>query len=581
MTDFSNKVELIGTYGSDETHALSAWTSTSRDLTEEKRGRMGKLLTMLASEGHHTPFEKSTQHFLVTCDMASHIHLLKHRIGTSCVTGDTEIWTPLPGGGIKKRKIEDLYDSYTNGINSYSSKNKPYKRIYGRKVPVRTKEQDTNFISKSYISNVFFNGIKEVYEFETSSGKKIKTTLDHLFFTPEGWIKIGDLCQVELSNNLIATMQNNDAWVATNGIKINDYKRPYTFRNWWNDKENIKTRHEVALENGLKYELIKKWGYIFNIPFKEDLNKDFKKGNIPWNHKKYGYSINRKVNGINPNINKNLSHKIWRATVGNWTTEQLPKLLVKFNYVCQAQNGICSRNFVGHHIIPVSVNKELATNFDNLTLVCQDCHRRIHSNHESELVFAENYQKMDLKKEFSQRLPRKVRRKVFNYEKIVKVTYMGAQKVYDLEVDSTHCYVANGFLIHNCNAESARYKELKDDKFYIPKDWEQDEQVKLISHCEDSIKKYHECLARLVAQGVPRKRAKESARFYLPYSNQITADIMFNFRSFMHFINLRFSEHAQKEIKDIAQQMLFQVWNTQQFNLSLSAFGWTEDKIIK
>jgi thymidylate synthase ThyX len=49
----------------------------------------------------------------------------------------------------------------------------------------------------------------------------------------------------------------------------------------------------------------------------------------------------------------------------------------------------------------------------------------------------------------------------------------------------------------------------------------------------------------------------------------------------MHFINLRFSEHAQKEIKDIAQQMLFQVWNTQQFNLSLSAFGWTEDKIIK
>jgi len=31
-----NKVELIGTYGGDETHALSAWTSTSRDLTEEK-----------------------------------------------------------------------------------------------------------------------------------------------------------------------------------------------------------------------------------------------------------------------------------------------------------------------------------------------------------------------------------------------------------------------------------------------------------------------------------------------------------------------------------------------------------------
>lgn len=77
-----NKVELIGHYGSDETHALSAWTSTSRDY-EKKKHRMPALLEMLAKNGHHTPFEKSTLHFLVTCDQASHIHLLKHRIGVS------------------------------------------------------------------------------------------------------------------------------------------------------------------------------------------------------------------------------------------------------------------------------------------------------------------------------------------------------------------------------------------------------------------------------------------------------------------------------------------------------------------
>ena len=32
-----NKVELLGYYGSDEVIACSAWTSTSRDLTEEKK----------------------------------------------------------------------------------------------------------------------------------------------------------------------------------------------------------------------------------------------------------------------------------------------------------------------------------------------------------------------------------------------------------------------------------------------------------------------------------------------------------------------------------------------------------------
>jgi thymidylate synthase (FAD) len=77
-----NSVELIGYYGSDEVIALSAWTSTSRDLPEEKRSRIPRLIDMLWNDGHETPFEKGTVHFLVNCDIASHIHLLKHRIAS-------------------------------------------------------------------------------------------------------------------------------------------------------------------------------------------------------------------------------------------------------------------------------------------------------------------------------------------------------------------------------------------------------------------------------------------------------------------------------------------------------------------
>ena len=79
----NNKVELLGYYGNDQIHACSAWTSTSRNLSNEKIDRIPKLLSMLASEGHHTPFEKSSLHFLVDTDISSHIHLLKHRIGVS------------------------------------------------------------------------------------------------------------------------------------------------------------------------------------------------------------------------------------------------------------------------------------------------------------------------------------------------------------------------------------------------------------------------------------------------------------------------------------------------------------------
>lgn len=144
---------------------------------------------------------------------------------------------------------------------------------------------------------------------------------------------------------------------------------------------------------------------------------------------------------------------------------------------------------------------------------------------------------------------------------------------------ATHIQIIKHRIGVSFNAESARYKALNDGKFYVPSDWPEDEQVKLIQHFEDSFKKYHEVLDRLVAGGMSRKRAKESARFYLPYANQLTADVMFNFRSFMHFMGLRNSEHAQKEIRDVAQQMLIAIDKTEQFKMSLAAFGWTKEKI--
>lgn len=80
-----NTVELVGHYGGDITHALSAWTSTNRDLTPEKIARIPTLLKTLAQNKppHKSPFEKSTLHFLVDTDIATHIHIIKHRIGVS------------------------------------------------------------------------------------------------------------------------------------------------------------------------------------------------------------------------------------------------------------------------------------------------------------------------------------------------------------------------------------------------------------------------------------------------------------------------------------------------------------------
>jgi thymidylate synthase (FAD) len=114
--------------------------------------------------------------------------------------------------------------------------------------------------------------------------------------------------------------------------------------------------------------------------------------------------------------------------------------------------------------------------------------------------------------------------------------------------------------ISSLNAESARYKELKEDKYYIPEDWPTNWQDRLEEYTKLGNTLYHECLDEL-EPFIGRKRAKESARFFKTYNSQIQADIIFNMRSFANFQKLRNSEHAQKEIRDIAQQMLALVHN--------------------
>ena len=113
--------------------------------------------------------------------------------------------------------------------------------------------------------------------------------------------------------------------------------------------------------------------------------------------------------------------------------------------------------------------------------------------------------------------------------------------------------------IASINAESARYKELKEDKFYVPEDWNERGirgywYKRLQNFSEDSNLLYHACLADLTPS-LGRKRAKETARFFKLYNSQITADVQFNMRSFANFLNLRWSDHAQLEIKEIAEEM--------------------------
>jgi thymidylate synthase (FAD) len=138
---------------------------------------------------------------------------------------------------------------------------------------------------------------------------------------------------------------------------------------------------------------------------------------------------------------------------------------------------------------------------------------------------------------------------------------------------ATHIHLLKHRIGVSINGESARYKRLKDPTYLIPEDLPLDIQNRMNDCMYDAVSSYKELLHAMQEAGVPLKRAKESARLVLPYGNQLTLDVSFNFRSFMHFLELRLSEHAQVEIADIASQMLFLVRELPDFHHSLMAFG--------
>jgi len=137
----------------------------------------------------------------------------------------------------------------------------------------------------------------------------------------------------------------------------------------------------------------------------------------------------------------------------------------------------------------------------------------------------------------------------------------------------------------NINGESARYKELKEDKYYLPEDWGNTpcsiEHLKtktwlqvLDEYTKYGNELYHKSLEDFTSI-LGRKRAKESARFFKSMNSQLTLSVMMNMSCFSNFYTLRHDDAAQKEIQWIASEMLECVKNIEgnPFQHSLAAFG--------
>ena len=132
--------------------------------------------------------------------------------------------------------------------------------------------------------------------------------------------------------------------------------------------------------------------------------------------------------------------------------------------------------------------------------------------------------------------------------------------------------------IASYSIESARYRKYREQKFYIPDDLNKDWQFLLQNASESCWKLYDRVIESHEELGLSRARAKELARYFLPLSTQVELVVSYNLRSFLNFLSLRLDDHAQQEIRHVAEEMRNLVEEKGSFRHTLEAFDLKRSK---
>ena len=136
-----------------------------------------------------------------------------HRIGC-CLSGNTKVRFGYSSLSQEQKFYEETIEKLANlwhygRKNQQTSKDAKYMQESISSRTIFTLDTKTNQIVSSKITNIYINGERETYTIKTVSGKEIRATLEHQFWTNQGWKRLKDfdgstqLCEVQLAGNKI------------------------------------------------------------------------------------------------------------------------------------------------------------------------------------------------------------------------------------------------------------------------------------------------------------------------------------------------------------------------------------------
>lgn len=153
-----------------------------------------------------------------------------HRIGC-CLSGNTKVRFGYSSLSQEQKFYEETIEKLANlwhygSKNQQTSKDAKYMQESISSRTIFTLDTKTNQIVSSKITNIYINGERETYTIKTVSGKEIRATLEHQFWTNQGWKRLKDfdgstqLCEVQLAGNKITPKEIKNSSLSFLGSDI-------------------------------------------------------------------------------------------------------------------------------------------------------------------------------------------------------------------------------------------------------------------------------------------------------------------------------------------------------------------------
>jgi len=542
---------------------------------EAKAGEICVKRLLAGERGHYGPLE----HAQIVLNVGWFPHSVMqqartHRVGVSfdvqCLAGDTEITFLQAGGSLRKIRIAELHDLWTNGERATPIRQPPGRRGEAagtvrrdcrkrlQTMRLRVLNEETNGFETSHLKQVICSGLQPVYRLTMEDGRTLDCTANHRLLTPDGWQTMGEALSLRLRSDGSVHSFRRTAQVLANG-NVAVGSGAYRDKIWLQKQlEAGATPAEMAERASCSISTIRNWARRHRIRLTES-NRRLQPGNKPWNHSPS--ADDHQEEWLRQRLEDGL-HASEMAALEGCSVEALKKWSEQQRHA--------------QHLVPVDADSCLGDELENLITLCQPCDALIHRHHrETDSAAALSPQKALSCWPHKPR-PRS-RRLMAHPLSVVGVEFLGPRMTYDLEVEEPwHNFVANGLVVHNSmrytgdRIRRAANGELElEEVFYLrPVGSYSDRQGKKYEYNDDQ-----RCIdLQLCRAAAERYRdlldagyAEEHARGILPFDYRQHFVVSFSLRALLHFLDLRAKLDAQQEIRALCDLLWphLQAWTPQ------------------